>query len=261
MPVVVTTPQQHAALTLERSQRQAARALERLTSGVADSDASSTGLADRLEQDVRVAGQATRGLNDALAATRVGDHALAGIQDDLTRLQTLAEAAASDTLPPARRDAVQEEFQQLRDQLDQVAHETEFNGIHLLRRGDAVVTDAGGFGTFDTSTSALGVAGASVATADAARAALQQIAGAQEQVSFARGTLDAVESRLQTGIRNKILAQERTLSAAEQISSTDVAQETASGVAAQVRAHAGVAVQAQANLDARQALRLLGQRA
>lgn len=268
MPTTVFPDDRTRQQALERMPAQAARARERMASGrrlnTAADGAADVALSDRLERDARLATQAVRNASDTLSAARVGDQALATVGDTLGRLAELASGAASDTLAPEQRQTVAREFDQLRQAIDRVAGDTEFNGVHLLRRGEAVAASVGddhpeivSFSTVDASASALGVATASITTPDAARAAIDAITGALDHVAGARAGLSVAESRLASGIRSRVVAQEQQSAASARIADADVAGEVASAVASDILLESGVALQAQANLEARQVLRLL----
>lgn len=83
------------------------------------------------------------------------------------------------------------------------------------------------------------------------------ISAAIETVAQRRGTLGAIESRLNTAIANLRVARENFAAAEARIRDTDVAEETANLTRATILQQAGVAVLAQANQQPQLALQLL----
>jgi flagellin len=264
----------NAQFNLNKTQGGLNQAIRRLSSGLrinqASDDAAGLAIADRLERDQRVAGQAVRNANDGLSALAVGEQALGTDTDILTRLSELATEAATGTVSDAQRSAIQQEFTALLSEIDRISATTVFNGVQLLSAGTTVTLQIGldnsansqiSFSSVDASVSGiLGVTASQIAvsTQAAAQAALAFLASGIAQVAQTRGSIGAVESRLLTAISNLQVAQQNFQEAEGRIRDADVAAESANLAKSEVLQQAGAAVLAQANQLPNLALKLLG---
>lgn len=263
-----------AQFNLNKTQGGLNQAIRRLSSGLrinqAYDDAAGLAIADRLERDQRVAGQAIRNANDGLSALAVGEQALGTDTEILTRLSELATEAATGTVSNAQRSAIQQEFTALLSEIDRISATTVFNGVQLLSAGTTVTLQIGldnsansqiSFSSVDGSVSGiLGVTASQIAvsTQAAAQAALAYLASGIAQVAQTRGSIGAVESRLLTAISNLQVAQQNFQEAEGRIRDADVAAESANLAKSLVLQQAGAAVLAQANQLPNLALKLLG---
>src|SRR5262249_11037747 len=123
------------------------RALERLSSGVrindAFDDAAGLAIADKLQRDVRVLGQAIRNANDGVSALAIGEKALGSVTDILSRLSELASQSATGTVTNTQRSAIQQEFTALLSEVGRLSNNTTFNGVQLLSAGTTVTLQVG----------------------------------------------------------------------------------------------------------------------
>jgi flagellin len=247
--------------------------LERLSSGVrindAFDDAAGLAIADKLNRDVRVVGQAIRNANDGISALAIGEKALGNVGSVLSRLSELASQSASGLVSDVQRSAIQAEFTALLSEIGRISNTTTFNGVQLLSAGTTVALQVGldgstnsqiSFTTVDGSVSGiLSVSQTSIAASSqsSAQSALGLLTSAIANVAQTRGSLGAVESRLLQAIANLRIAQENFAAAEGRIRDADVAAETANLTRASILRQAGVAVLAQANQQPALALQLL----
>ncbi len=246
--------------------------LARLSSGVrindAVDDAAGLSIADKLQRDVRVAGQAIRNANDGISALAIGEKALGNVTTTLVRLSELASQSATGTITNTQRSAIQQEFSQLLSEITRISNTTTFNGVNLLSSGTTVSVQVGldgttnsriDFTTVDGSLSGIfsGQTAIAADTASNAQSALGILTSAIATITQTRGTLGAFQSRLVTSIANLRVARENFSAAESRIRDTDVAVETANLTRAQILQQAGVAVLAQANQQPQLALNLL----
>lgn len=109
---------------------------ERLGSGKrinrADDDAAGMSISTRMNSQVRGFNQALRNVNDGISLSQVATGALGDVQGILQRMRELAVQAANDTNTTSDRQDLQAEFDQLRNQIAQIAANTDFNGTKLL---------------------------------------------------------------------------------------------------------------------------------
>ncbi len=270
LTVNTNVPSLSAQRHLATSSSSLGRSFERLSSGLrinsASDDAAGLAIADKLRFDVRVASQAIRNANDGISAISVGEKALGKVGDIVARLAELAEQSSSGLVSNSQRSALQQEFTALVSEIDRISNTTTFNGVSLLSSGTTVNLQVGldgttnsriSFSTVDGSASGIGLNAVAVSSQDAAQSAITSITSAVETVASRRGTLGAVESRLNTAISNLRVARENFASAESRIRDTDVAEETANLTRATILQQAGVSVLAQANQQPQLALSLL----
>lgn len=126
------TSQRHMGMSTE----EVAKSTERLASGYrinrgAD-DAAGYAISEVLRADIRSLNQARRNANDGISLIEVAEAGLAEINNIMVRLRELSIQAASDTLGQRERTYLNQEFYQLKDEIDRIASSTEFNGTRLL---------------------------------------------------------------------------------------------------------------------------------
>jgi len=115
------------------------RTLQRMASGMrintgAD-DAAGLQIADSLRANVYALNQGIRNSNDGISYLQIADGALAEITNLLTRAVTLASQAATETVDQLGRDALNNEFQTIQQEIARIATDTNFNGSKIFDRG------------------------------------------------------------------------------------------------------------------------------
>jgi flagellin len=175
---------------------------------------------------------------------------------------------------------LQLEFTALYSEVERIAMTTEFNGLKMLSGGGQVTFQVGFDGASSSQITYSGVQAtlaaiglAQTGTSDhlysitgntnlesqsAARAAIDAITAAITSVTRNRGTLGAAESRLDTTIRNLMVARENFMAAESRIRDVDVAEEAAILTRLNILQQAGTAILAQANQQPQLALQLIG---
>ena len=164
-------------------------------------------------------------------------------------------------------------------EIERIATTTSFNGVKLISGGsnltlqvgfDATSTSQISFNGVQGTLQSLGLAtaGSSVLTyslngtdiaggQSASRATLDAVNNAISSLASTRGTLGAVESRLNVAITNLTVARENFASAESRIRDVDVASEAAELTRLSILQQAGASVLAQANQQPSLALSLL----
>jgi len=129
-----------SALTAQGSltsiQRKQQTAMERLSTGLrinsAADDAAGLAITNRMTSQVRGYAVAIRNSNDGLSMTQTAEGALGNIGDMLQRMRELAVQAANGSNSADNRQAIQAEVAQLKDQINLIAKQTNFNDIKLI---------------------------------------------------------------------------------------------------------------------------------
>ena len=129
-----------ASLTAQRnlaaSQKDAASAMERLSSGLrinsAKDDAAGLAISNRLTSQINGINQAIRNANDGLSVAQVAEGALAETTDMLQRMRTLSVQAANASLSDTDRTSLQAEVTELNSEINRIATSTSFGETKLL---------------------------------------------------------------------------------------------------------------------------------
>jgi flagellin len=110
--------------------------MQRLSTGLrinnAKDDAAGLAISNRMTSDIRGFGVAIRNANDGLSMAQTADGALGLVTDMLQRMRELAVQAGNGSLNADNRIASQLEIDQLKQQIDNIATQTNFNSINLL---------------------------------------------------------------------------------------------------------------------------------
>lgn len=242
-----------------------AKSFNKLSSGSritsAADDAAGLAIVAALEADVKTSTQAVRNINDGVSAAQIADGALSQVSDLYSRNAELAAQAANGTVSDQQRASLDQEYQQNLQEIDRISQTTQFNGQPLLSGGDAISLQVG---SDSSSNSQISIALQTVATTPSsissqagAQSALDSSKQSIEGIAAQRGQIGAAVNRLDSAQSNNLSKIEGEQAAASRIRDVDFAEETAKLTANSIRAQAGLAVQAQANLSKGQVLKLL----
>lgn len=113
-----------------------AKSTERLSSGFrinrAGDDAAGLAISEKMRAQIRGLHMASKNCSDAISLLQTAEGALAETHAILQRMNELAVQAASDTNADIDRNALQVEFAALIGEINDIAHNTKFNGKALL---------------------------------------------------------------------------------------------------------------------------------
>ncbi len=259
----------NAGRTLNRTTQNLNRSLERLSSGLrinrARDDAAGLAIAEGFNSQVRGSQVAQRNTQDGVSLVQTAEGALSETHAILQRVRELAIQASNGTQSTNNREALHTEVRQLLQQIDDIALDTEFNGVKVLSTNQTVTLQSGAY-TSQTlnvtvtgaKTSDLKISTVSVSTMANAVSAISTIDTAIQSVSTLRSTLGAYQNRLEFTI-NTLAIQEENASASESaIRDADIARETSQFTRNQILVSAGTSVLSQANVLPQTALQLLG---
>ncbi|RCK20756.1 hypothetical protein TH8_18150 [Thalassospira profundimaris] len=125
----------------------ATRSLSKLSSGTrvvsARDDAASMAIGARLNATTEALKTASVNVGQANSMLQIADGGMATIDNILVRMKTLAVQASSGNLSDTERGFLNDEFVQLREEIDRIASSTNFNGIQLLGDGGDVAFEFG----------------------------------------------------------------------------------------------------------------------
>ena len=123
---------------MSEAQSKLAQASRRLSSGYrvnsAADDAAGLAISEKLRAIDRGLRQGQRNINDGISYLDTVDGCAQELHDMLHRMKELAVEASNDTLSRLDREAIDLEYQQLIDEMDQITDSAEFNGIPLFEK-------------------------------------------------------------------------------------------------------------------------------
>ncbi len=256
---------------LRRSTLDLNRSLERLSSGLrinrAADDAAGLAIAEGFRSIVLGTRVAQRNAQDGINLVQTAEGALSETTNILQRIRELAVQAANGTINVDNRAALDAEVQELKDQIDDIALNTEFNGVSVLAADQTITIQAGARSGQTLSVllqgstaAALLIDTSTIATVAGANATLTAIDSALQKVNTARSNLGAQQNRLEFSISTLAIQEENSAASESAIRDADIAKETIAFTRNQILVSAGTAVLAQANIVPQTAIQLLGQR-
>jgi flagellin-like hook-associated protein FlgL len=132
---------------LARSDAELTSSLAKLSAGSrvvsARDDAASLAIGARLNVDAQALKQAAINSGQAASMVQIAEGAMGRIGDILVRMKSLSIQAVSGQISNAERAMIDTEYGQLRDEIDRIAGDTEFNGKQLVAYTGAVYTVRG----------------------------------------------------------------------------------------------------------------------
>lgn len=121
---------------LMKNDNRLADSLARLSSGIkimnAKDNPSGLALSNKMHAQIENVGVATNNANDGISVIKIADGTLSEIHDMLQRINELAVKSSTGSLTSEDRKIIDEEAQQLKNEIERIAAETEFNGQNLL---------------------------------------------------------------------------------------------------------------------------------
>jgi len=248
------------------------KSISRLSSGLrvqsAADDAAGLAISEDFKASIRSLGQAKRNANDGVSLVQTADGSLKEVSGLLVRMRELAVQSRNGTNNSTQRGYLNDEFTQLRSEIDRIANTTEFNGLTLLDGDQASgLSFQVGMGTTaddrltvsiaTSSASALGISSSTISSTSGADSAITALDDAIQDVSTRRANLGSMQNRLSTTMSNLETYSTNLSAANSRIVDVDIAEETASLTKHQILMQAGSAMLAQANQGPQIALSLL----
>lgn len=126
-----------AANKLKKNMNNTAKSMEKISSGLringASDDAAGLSISEKMRGQIRGLQMASENIQDGISLIQTAEGGLNSIlSPPLQRMRKLAVQAANDTLTDEDREALQQELDQMKSSIDNIANNTEFNGINLL---------------------------------------------------------------------------------------------------------------------------------
>lgn len=258
------------ALFIQRQTQQTSnallRGLEQLATGQrinrgAD-DAAGLAIVERFRAQVNQLNQEVSNLQSGVNVVQTADGALGAQEEAVQRVRELALQASNGTLTDDQRAALNQEAQQLLEQIDETAANTEFNGRTLLD-GNSTNVELGVEGDIqvninESTTTSLGINGVDLSTQAGAQSALQDLDDALSSIQENRASLGAQENRFTRAIDVRETESLNTAEAESRIRDLDIARQTIEQSRNSILLQGGLAALVQSNVLGQNAARLLG---
>ena len=264
-----------ASNALSRNGKAQQDTMQQLSTGKSINRASdnAAGLAIRETMTAQITGlnSAIRNANDGISLLQTADGALSETSSLLQRMRELAVLAVNDTYSTAQKTAMSTEYVALSSQIDQIAANTQFNGLKVINGdgGGATATSVFTFqvGANNSQTMTVSIAqqslstyvlsGTTIATAATAAAQITLIDTAIGTLNTQRSSIGAAVNRLSHALDNLTNVAANATDSRSKIEDTDYATATSDLARQQIIAQAATAILAQANQQPQYVLSLL----
>ncbi len=121
---------------LQRNESSLTQSLERLSSGYrinhASDDPAGMAISAKMKAQIKGLDQAERNSSDGISIIETAEGALQEVTTILQRMRELAVQAGNDTYGDDDREAMQDEIEALKEEIDRISTDTEFNKKNLL---------------------------------------------------------------------------------------------------------------------------------
>jgi flagellin len=250
------------------------KSLEKLSSGYrinrAGDDAAGLAISEKMRAQITSLDTAQKNANDGISLIQTAEGALTEVHSMLNRMVELSMQSANGIYDDGvDRKNLNEEFSQLKEEINRIADTTTFNGTKLLNSDSTQITLQ--IGDTAATTNQLGVKISSIKT-DAtdmnidgekidsyanAKTAVSNVKNAINYVSSIRGKLGAYQNRLEHTVNNLGATSENMTAVESRIRDVDMAKEMMSYTKNNILVQASQAMLAQANQLPQGVLQLL----
>ncbi len=245
------------------------KSLERLSSGLrvnrAADDAAGLAVAEGFRSQVRGLGVAQRNAQDGIGLVQTTEGSLSETTNILQRIRELAVQAANGTQSDSNRAALNAEVAQLLAQIDDIALDTEFNGVKVLSAAQTITLQTGAnpgqimdIVVAGAKTNDLAISTVSISSMELAVSAITLVDDALQSVNTLRADLGAYQNRLEFTINTLATQEENSAASESAIRDADIARETIFFTRNQILVSAATSILSQANFTPQTALQLLG---
>ena len=224
-------------------------------------DAAGLAIAERFNTQIRQGQVEVNSLQSGINVAQTAEGGLSVQQDAVQRIRELSIQAQNGTLSDDNRAALNQEVQQLLEQVDAVATDTEFNGQNLLGQDSTIDlgTEGGNqVALAESTTQSLGINGLDISTAGGAATALEAADTALAAIGQNRSTLGAQQNRLESAIQQREVAIGNQQESESNIRDLDLARATVERTRNELLLQGSISTLVQSNVTPQSALRLLG---
>lgn len=253
-----------------RANEMLGNAMERLSTGRringASDDAAGLSIATGFTSEIRALNQGIRNASDGIALAQTAEGALEEVANMLQRVRELGVQSSTGTYDTEARSFMNQEVDELRQQIDDILANTQFNGVTLFSTTAGtdvtvdIAIDAGRTVTLTSNAidgTNLSATALDVTTAANAATTITNVDNALSDVNTARSSLGAGQNRLESAINNLTTTATNLTDARSRIMDADYSAESTALAKAQILGQASTAMLAQANQSQQNVLSLL----
>ena len=245
----------------------AAKAMEKLSSGYrvnrAADDAAGLAISEKMRGQIGGLAQAQRNAQDGISLVQTAEGALNEVHSMLQRVRDLKVQYSNGALSTDDKAAIVAEAKQLAKEITDIRDKTEFNDIALLTGSSTISFQVGAEDGQTISVNAVALFGSgssyqvsSTIFSFSGTVNLSNIDTAIQNVSDSRGTLGAIQNRLDHSLNNLATYQENLQASESRIRDVDMAAEMVQFTKLQILQQAGTSMLAQANSSPQSVLSL-----
>jgi len=230
---------------------------QRLASGLrinrAADDAAGLAIAERFRADVRQYNAEATNLQYGVNMAQTAEGGLDSQTQAVQRIRELSVQAANGTLTDEQRSALNEEVQQLLEEIDDTAANTEFNGQTVLDGSinDLPMGTEGGrvrVNINESTASSLNLTGVDISTQAGAADAIDRADAALNDIGQNRAALGAQQNRFERAIDQREIAAENAAASESMIRDLDFARQSIEQTGNNMLLQGGIAALAQSNI-------------
>ncbi len=247
--------------SLFTANREVGKNLEKLSTGLrinrASDDAAGLAISENLRSQVKGTGQAKKNAQDGISLLNVAEGAANEVSSILQRMRELAIQSSTDTLTNTERAFTNQEFGQLRSEIDRISSVTNFNGQKLI---SADSTNRFGSGTTG---SVLWIDANDQVGKDSMTVSIDTLTTGTDGLKISddrnsmRSDVGAWVNRLESTINNLTVSNTNQQAAESQIRDVDFANESSAFTKNQILTQSATAMLSQANQTSQGVLSLI----
>ncbi|MBS4196596.1 flagellin N-terminal helical domain-containing protein [Lederbergia citri] len=213
------------------------RSLERISTGMrinrASDDPAGLAISEKMRAQIRGLNMAGRNIQDGISLLQTAEGGLNETHAILQRMRELSVQAANDTYTDEDRKALALEFEQLKEEIQRISKDMQFNSMPLLdgsrssfriqtgaNAGQYIELSIGNMGAAE-----IGIANLKIDTRQGAEDAMSGLDEAIRQVSTERSKIGAYMNRLEHAYNNTMTMEENLVAAESRIRDADIAKE------------------------------------
>ncbi len=231
-------------------------------------DAANLALANGIEAETRALQEGGRNVQHSVHMLQVAEGALSQISDMVRRMRELAVQSSSMTYNDDNRRLANNEFQQIKNEVDRIAEFTVYNGMPLLDNERQLAIQAGPtetgndvshieFGDMRASGAKLNLAPVTIDVVGGAQKAVDLLDEAHLKVLDQRNRIAAFQNRLQMSAETTASIVERMQDAESSVRDVDVARAVSNLTRSQILSQTATNIAREADADISRLLSLL----
>ncbi len=260
----------HRNLSLHAAE--SAKQIRQLASGRrvdrSSDDPASLALANGIKSEIAALSEGTRNIQQSTSMLQVADGSMGEITNMIRRMSSLAAQSASLTYNDIDRRNINQEFQQLKLEIDRIAESTTYNGVVLLKEPNVFLIQTGPTETSNdisrvtiddmrASGPKLNIGTTSINTVPDAQAALPALQNALRVVISERNRIGAFQGRLEMAMNTSARVIERMSDSESSIRDVDLAKAVTRLSSSQILAQTATSFALEADLNIERVLSLL----